>query len=72
MLVTDPMQLFPERTFVEPRVQPVFARGMAAEAISFAGPGKRDDELRAAILSGVTINLESEGEAARALRALQL
>ena len=42
--------------------------GMAAERISFAGPGKRDDELRAAILAGVTINLESEGEAARALR----
>ncbi len=36
-------------------------------AISFAGPGKRDDELAAAIGAGVTINLESEGEAARAL-----
>ena len=35
--------------------------------ISFAGPGKRDSELEAAIASGVTINLESEGEAARAL-----
>ncbi len=35
--------------------------------ISFAGPGKRDDELAAAIGAGVTINLESEGEAARAL-----
>ncbi len=35
--------------------------------ISFAGPGKRDDELEAAIGSGVTINLESEGEAVRAL-----
>lgn len=42
--------------------------GMAAERISFAGPGKRDDELRAAIQAGVTINLESEGEAARALK----
>ncbi|MBP6029839.1 MAG: pyridoxal-dependent decarboxylase, exosortase A system-associated [Sphingobium sp.] len=42
--------------------------GMGAEAISFAGPGKRDDELRAAIQAGVTINLESEGEAMRALR----
>lgn len=41
--------------------------GMAAEAISFAGPGKRDDELDAAIRAGVTINLESEGEARRAL-----
>lgn len=38
-----------------------------AEAISFAGPGKRDAELEAAIVAGATINLESEGEAARAL-----
>ena len=38
-----------------------------AQHISFAGPGKRDDELRAAIVSQVTINLESEGEATRAL-----
>lgn len=36
--------------------------------VSFAGPGKRDDELSAAICAGVTINLESEAEAARALR----
>jgi diaminopimelate decarboxylase len=35
--------------------------------ISFAGPGKRDRELEAAILAGVTLNLESEGETARAL-----
>lgn len=35
--------------------------------ISFAGPGKRDRELEAAILAGVTINLESESEARRAL-----
>jgi len=35
--------------------------------VSFAGPGKRDDELRAAIEAGVTINLESVGEGARAL-----
>lgn len=34
---------------------------------SFAGPGKRDAELTAAIEAGVTINLESEGEATRAL-----
>ena len=39
----------------------------APAAISFAGPGKRDDELAAAIDQGVTINLESEGEAERAL-----
>lgn len=35
--------------------------------ISFAGPGKRDDELATAIRAGVTLNLESEGEAERAL-----
>ncbi|MFD1612679.1 pyridoxal-dependent decarboxylase, exosortase A system-associated [Sphingomonas tabacisoli] len=40
---------------------------MAPDAISFAGPGKREDELDAAIRAGVTINLESEGEAWRAL-----
>lgn len=43
----------------------------AAEAISFAGPGKRDTELAAAVEAGVTINLESEGEAARALAAAE-
>lgn len=41
--------------------------GFAAERISFAGPGKRDAELEAAIAAGVTLNLESVGEAARAL-----
>ena len=41
--------------------------GMDAAHISFAGPGKRDDELIAAIDSGATINLESEGEAQRAI-----
>jgi len=39
----------------------------SAGAISFAGPGKRDEELGFAIGAGVTINLESEGEADRAL-----
>ena len=38
-----------------------------ASAISFAGPGKRDDELTAAIEACVTLNVESEGEATRAL-----
>ncbi len=37
-----------------------------APSISFAGPGKRDDELVAAITAGATLNVESEGEAARA------
>jgi diaminopimelate decarboxylase len=45
----------------------VGAAGMGADRISFAGPGKRDDEIEAALKNGVTINLESEGEAARAL-----
>lgn len=39
-----------------------------AAAISFAGPGKRDAELSAAIRAGATLNVESAGEAARALR----
>lgn len=43
------------------------ASGMAAEHISFAGPGKRDRELEAAIAAGATLNLESAGEAERAL-----
>jgi diaminopimelate decarboxylase len=38
-----------------------------AAAISFAGPGKRDDELAAAIGAGATLHVESEGEADRAL-----
>jgi len=45
------------------------AAGMAPEKISMAGPGKRDEELAAAIDAGITINLESEGEAERALAA---
>ena len=35
--------------------------------ISFAGPGKTDQQLETAIRAGVTINLESEEEAERAL-----
>jgi diaminopimelate decarboxylase len=42
--------------------------GADAVAISFAGPGKSDAELRRAIRDGATIHLESKGEAARALR----
>jgi diaminopimelate decarboxylase len=41
--------------------------GADPSEISFAGPGKRDDELAAAIEAGVTINLESEMEAERAI-----
>jgi len=40
--------------------------GVKPSAMSFAGPGKRDRELEAAISKGVTLNLESENEAARA------
>lgn len=46
------------------------AKALAAKpaaSISFAGPGKRDSELEAAIRAGATLNLESEGEADRAL-----
>ena len=39
--------------------------GMPPERISFAGPGKTDLELRAAIAAGITVNLESAGELER-------
>ena len=42
--------------------------GAAPEKISFAGPGKRDEELEQAIHAGVTINIESPSECDRALR----
>ncbi|MXO61816.1 pyridoxal-dependent decarboxylase, exosortase A system-associated [Qipengyuania oceanensis] len=41
--------------------------GIDPAKVSFAGPGKRDDELEAALVAGVTLNCESEGEAARTL-----
>ena len=43
------------------------AAGIDTARVSFAGPGKRDDELEPAIRAGVTLNCESEGEAERAL-----
>ena len=43
------------------------AAGASAGDISFAGPGKRDSDLAAAIEAGVTLNCESEGEVDRAL-----
>lgn len=43
------------------------AAGIDTSRVSFAGPGKRDDELEAAIAADVTLNCESEGEAERAL-----
>jgi diaminopimelate decarboxylase len=39
--------------------------GVQPVRISFAGPGKRDAELAAAIEAGVTLNVESAGELAR-------
>ncbi|WP_086617212.1 pyridoxal-dependent decarboxylase, exosortase A system-associated [Erythrobacter tepidarius] len=41
--------------------------GIDPARISFAGPGKRDEELEAAIAAGVTLNCESLGEGRRAL-----
>ncbi|MCE7797388.1 pyridoxal-dependent decarboxylase, exosortase A system-associated [Sphingobium sufflavum] len=43
------------------------AAGVDPAHISFAGPGKRDAELAVALEQGVTIHLESEGEARRLL-----
>ena len=40
----------------------------APEDISFAGPGKRDEELEAALDAGITVNLESEQEMERLAR----
>ncbi len=42
---------------------------LAGIPIHFAGPGKRDDELEAAIDAGATVSVESEGETARAIAA---
>jgi diaminopimelate decarboxylase len=43
--------------------------GLAGIGMTFAGPGKRDDELEAGIAAGATISVESEGEARRAIEA---
>jgi diaminopimelate decarboxylase len=43
------------------------AAGIDPAIMSFAGPGKRDSDLAAAIAAGVTLNCESEGEVERAL-----
>jgi diaminopimelate decarboxylase len=40
---------------------------MAADKVSFAGPGKTPEELTQAIAAGVTIEMESETEAERAI-----
>jgi diaminopimelate decarboxylase len=41
------------------------AAGMDPGAISFAGPGKTEAELAAALAAGIVVNLESEGELER-------
>jgi diaminopimelate decarboxylase len=43
--------------------------GLAGIPITFAGPGKGDDELEAGISARATISVESEGEARRAILA---
>ena len=42
--------------------------GLEAKDISFAGPGKSDADLEAALGAGITVNVESEGELKRLLR----
>lgn len=42
---------------------------LAGIPINFAGPGKLDGELEAAVTAGATVSVESEGEAARTIRA---
>src|SRR3546814_15654135 len=45
----------------------VLEAGGAGDRISFAGPGKTERELEAALTAGVTVNLESDGEFSRLL-----
>ena len=48
------------------------ATGINPKLVSFAGPGKSEAELLLAIQSGVTINMESEGEMARIAACAEL
>jgi diaminopimelate decarboxylase len=48
------------------------AAGIGPERISFAGPGKRDTELAAAIAAGATLNVESAGELERAVNIAKM
>jgi len=50
-------------------LEAALAAGVRPAIISFAGPGKRDEELRAALDAGITLNVESVGEFAR-IRAI--
>ncbi len=45
--------------------------GLAGIPMNLAGPGKLNVELEAAVKAGATISVESEGEAARAIRAAE-
>jgi diaminopimelate decarboxylase len=47
------------------------AANLAGIPMSFAGPGKLDVELEAGVKAGATISVESEAEAARAIRAAE-
>lgn len=55
----------------EGELRMVEAAGIDPARVSFAGPGKRDRELEAAVKAGVTLNCESEGEARRTLDIAQ-
>ena len=44
---------------------------LAGIPMNFAGPGKRDEELEAAVKAGATISIESEGEARRAIASAE-
>lgn len=46
-------------------LQLALATGISSRNVSFAGPGKRDHELAAALAAGVVINIESANELAR-------
>ena len=46
-------------------LQLALATGISPRNISFAGPGKKDHELTAAVAAGVVINIESANELAR-------
>jgi len=44
---------------------------LAGIPMTFAGPGKRDEELEAGVAAGATISVESEGDARRAILAAE-
>ena len=46
-------------------LETALAAGARPDSISFAGPGKSDADLEAALAAGIVVNLESEGEMER-------